>query len=60
MPANNFWISLAVKMAIIFSLKPINSAIEHYLVKKIVKRKKREMEFEDEENLTSSELFFMR
>jgi len=41
-------------------LKPINSAIEHYLVKKIVKRKKREMEFEDEENPTSSELFLVK
>lgn len=53
MPANNFWISLAVKMVIIFSLKPINSAIEHYLVKKVVKRKKRKVEDVEEDTGTS-------
>ena len=40
MPANNFWLSLSIKMIFIFSLKPINGAIEHYLVKKVIKKKR--------------------
>ena len=35
-----YFISMFVKMVIIFSLSPINSAIEHRLVKKVMKRKK--------------------
>ncbi len=37
---NDFIISFIVKMVIIFSLKPIDSAIEHYLLKKIIKKGK--------------------
>jgi tetratricopeptide (TPR) repeat protein len=35
----NFYLSFIVKMVIIFSLKPIDSAIEHQLLKKIIKKK---------------------
>jgi hypothetical protein len=46
-------------MIIVFSLKPINGAIEHYLISKVVKRKKRDLE-DDEymERGISSELDF--
>lgn len=40
---NGFYISFVVKMVIILSLKPIDSAIEHYLLKKIIKKKKKEV-----------------
>jgi len=52
LPATNFWVSLAVKMVFIFSLKPINSAIEHYLVKKVIKKKARVFEEEEDANDT--------
>ncbi len=35
-----YFISLIVKMVIIFSLSPINKGIEHALVKKVIKRRK--------------------
>lgn len=35
-PANNYFISLIVKMVIIFSLGPINKSIEHFLLKKVI------------------------
>ena len=37
--SHNYWLSLFLKMAIIFSLSPINRAIEHYLLKKIIKKR---------------------
>jgi tetratricopeptide (TPR) repeat protein len=37
--SNNYWLALFLKMAIIFSLSPINRAIEHYLLKKVIKKK---------------------
>jgi tetratricopeptide (TPR) repeat protein len=37
--SQNYWLSLFLKMAIIFSLSPINRAIEHYLLKKIIKKR---------------------
>ncbi len=40
---NNYFISLVVKMVIIFSLSPINKAVETYLLKKVIKKKKREV-----------------
>ena len=43
--SNNYWLSLFLKMAIIFSLSPINGAIEHYLLKKVIKRRKQNQEF---------------
>lgn len=43
LPEDNFYLSLFVKMAIIFSLKPIDNAIEHYLLKKIIKKRKKEI-----------------
>jgi len=43
LPANNYFISLIVKMAIIFSLSPINRAIENYLLRKVIKKKKNEV-----------------
>lgn len=36
---DNFFVSLVVKMVIIFSLKPINGAVEHYLLKRIIRKK---------------------
>ena len=52
LPENNFWIALIVKMVIIFSLSPINSAIEHYLIRKMVKKKRKELE-DEEVNIVS-------
>ncbi len=40
LPEDNFYLSFLVKMVIILSLKPIDSAIEHYLLKKIIRNKK--------------------
>ena len=48
LPTDNYFISLGVKMAIIFSLSPINSAIEKYLLRKVVKKQKRELVVEEE------------
>jgi tetratricopeptide (TPR) repeat protein len=42
-PANSYILSLIVKMVIIFSLSPINKAVEKYLLKRVVKKKKREV-----------------
>jgi len=53
MPANNFWLSLVVKMVIIFSLSPINTAIEHNLIKKVVKKKKRVLEEEPDSEIST-------
>ena len=47
LPGNNFWLALSVKMVFIFSLKPINGAIEHYLVKKVIKKKRKALEEEE-------------
>jgi hypothetical protein len=38
--SHNYWLSLFLKMAVIFSLSPINGAIEHYLLKKVIRKKK--------------------
>ena len=40
LPNNNYFLSLGVKMGIIFSLSPINNGIEHYLLKKVIRNKK--------------------
>lgn len=40
LPGNNYYLSLVVKMVIIFSLNPINKAIEGYLLKKVTRNKK--------------------
>ena len=47
LPGNNYWLSVIVKMVFIFSLKPINGAIEHYLVKKVIKKKRKALEEEE-------------
>ena len=39
--SDNYFFLLAVKMAIIFSLSPINKAIEHRLLKRVMKRDRR-------------------
>jgi tetratricopeptide (TPR) repeat protein len=52
LPGNNYWLSVIVKMVFIFSLKPINGAIEHYLVKKVIKKKR--MALEEEEHMDNS------
>ena len=36
--SNNYFVLLAVKMAIIFSLSPINRAIERYLLKRVTRK----------------------
>jgi len=38
--SDNYFISLIVKMVIIFSLSPINKAVENYLLKRIIRKKK--------------------
>lgn len=44
LPSNNYFLSLGVKMVIIFSLSPINAAFERYLLKRVIRKKKREEE----------------
>jgi tetratricopeptide (TPR) repeat protein len=41
--SDNYWLSLSIKIAIIFSLEPVNKAIEHYLLRKVIKRQKKEV-----------------
>jgi tetratricopeptide (TPR) repeat protein len=41
---DNYFLSLIVKMAIIFSLSPINKVIEKYLLKRVIKNKNPERE----------------
>jgi tetratricopeptide (TPR) repeat protein len=53
LPVKGFWISLSIKMVIIFSLKPINSLIEHYLIRKVIKKKRRA--FDEEEDVIDKE-----
>lgn len=38
--SENYYLSILVKIGIIFSLKPIENAIEHYLLKKVIWKKK--------------------
>jgi tetratricopeptide (TPR) repeat protein len=38
--SDNYFASMAVKIGIIFSLKPISTGIEHYLMKEVVRKKK--------------------
>jgi tetratricopeptide (TPR) repeat protein len=38
--SDNYWLALFIKVTIIFSLEPVNKAIEHYLLKKVIKKKK--------------------
>jgi len=42
-PENSYFLSLIVKMVIIFSLSPINKAIESYLLRKVIKKAKNEV-----------------
>ena len=42
--SHNYFLSLMVKMVIIFSLSPINRAIEGYLLKKVIRNKKHDQE----------------
>jgi tetratricopeptide (TPR) repeat protein len=39
-PENSYWLSMLVKMVIIFSLSPINKAIEKFMLHRIIKKKK--------------------
>ena len=48
--SNNYYLSLAIKMIIIFSLSPINRAIESYLLKRVIRRKKFQPAFAYETN----------
>lgn len=38
--SDNYFASMAVKIGIIFSLKPISAGIEHYLMREVVRKKK--------------------
>jgi len=38
--SDNYFLSLAVKMAIIFSLSPINRGIEHHLLKNVMRKER--------------------
>ena len=38
--SDNYFASMAVKIGIIFSLKPISAGIEHYLMKEVIRKKK--------------------
>lgn len=40
--SNNYFVLLAVKMAIIFSLSPINRGIERYLLKRVMRKRRYE------------------
>ena len=42
-PENSYFLSLIVKMGIIFSLKPINGAVEKYLLNGLIKKRKTEV-----------------
>ena len=42
--SHNYWLSLFLKMAIIFSLSPINRTIEGFLLKKVIKKKRQHQE----------------
>ena len=37
--SNNYFVLLTVKMAIIFSLSPINRGIERYLLKRVTRKR---------------------
>lgn len=41
--SDNYWLSIFIKVAIIFSLEPVNKAIEHYLLRRVIKLKKKEV-----------------
>jgi hypothetical protein len=38
--SDNYFLLLGVKMAIIFSLSPINRGIEHHLLKKVIQKRR--------------------
>ena len=40
LPSDNYFLLLGVKMAIIFSLAPINRGIEHHLLKKMMRKRR--------------------
>ena len=42
LPSSNYFLLLGVKMAIIFSLAPINRGIEHHLLRKMMQNRKRD------------------
>jgi len=42
--SHNYFLEVSIKMIIIFSLSPINKAIENYLLKKVIKKKKQDRE----------------
>lgn len=41
--SENYWLAMFIKVAIIFSMEPVNKAIEHYLLKRVIKRKTKEI-----------------
>ena len=43
LPEDNFTLSFIIKMVIIFSLKPIDTAVEHFLLSKLIKKKKHDL-----------------
>jgi len=53
-PADNFLISLGANFIIVFSLKPIENAIEHYLLHHRFSKKKARIEHDETSHLQSS------
>jgi len=41
--SDNYLLHISIKIAIIFSLEPVNKAIERYLLRKVIKRQKKEV-----------------
>lgn len=41
--SENYLLSMAIKIGIIFSLNPVNKGIENYLLKKVIKKKKKDV-----------------
>ncbi len=41
--SDNYLLSICIKVAIIFSLEPVNKTIEHYLLRRVIKKNKKEV-----------------
>ena len=55
--SDNYYLSLLVKMGIIFSLNPINGAIEKYLLRKVIRNKKQKKEVLSSVTSASTNIF---
>ena len=55
--SDNYYLSLLVKMGIIFSLNPINGAIKKYLLRKVIRNKKQKKEVLSSVTSASTNIF---